>query len=221
MAFPTTSVLDQFNRADGALGAAWSGAIPQSGDPQPTILSNVVQFGSNHRSVWWNAGTFGPDSEVFGVVSTKPTNAAGWLSLYARIQSPGSAAWDGYRLEFGPLSGTDELTVDRMINNASTTLATITQEINAGDQIGMEVTGTGATVTIRVYRHNGTSWAQIGSDVSDTDANRITAAGYIGFGAFESTPAARFDDFGGGTVSVAGATSLLVPRRATRGLVMR
>jgi hypothetical protein len=69
----------------------------------------------------------------------------------------------------------------------------------------MEVSGTGATVTIRAYRHNGTAWAQIGSNISDTNAARITSAGFIGLGGYQTTNTMRIDDFGGGT-SVGGVT---------------
>ena len=44
----------------------------------------------------------------------------------------------------------------------------------------LEVTGVGATVTVRIYKDG----AQVGADISDSDANRIVLPGYVGVHGF-------------------------------------
>lgn len=75
-----------------------------------------------------------------------------------------------------------------------------------GDTIGLEVTGVGATVTLKVFKNG----VQQGADILDTNAARIVAAGWGGILEWSSTGDQDFDDFsvddlvsGGGAVMVA------------------
>jgi hypothetical protein len=220
MAFPTTSVLDDFNRANGALGSNWTNDPFGTTQPAPAITSNAVTFGTFGCAAWWNPGTFGADSEVFCTVATKPANGTGFLQLLARIQTPGSTAGDAYKAELSPATGTDTVDVYRVINGVDTAVGSVSQEFNAGDKVGMEVTGTGATVTIKIFRHDGVSWAQVGASISDTNAARIVTAGNIGLGCFQSTATAVADDFGGGTLAAGGgATVTAVPMAGSGDIV--
>lgn len=63
-----------------------------------------------------------------------------------------------------------------------------------GDVLRLEVSGTGATVTLRIYI-NGT---QLGSDILDTAAGRITAAGAVGVVAYGTAGTTRGDGWVGG-----------------------
>lgn len=192
MPSPSTSVLDNFNRANGALGANWS-SIASSGN-QPTINSNVAQGPSaSQTGVYWNPNTFGPDSEVFHTVTafTGSTN----VSLYLRMKDVGTANYDGYQVVLQS-NGTWEL---RRLDNAAITVLTSGDlgTANNGDQMWFNAVG--STLTFYV---NGTQIAQT------TDAT-YAAAGYIGFGHGNST-SSKSDDFGGGTVPL-----IVLPPTAT------
>lgn len=58
-----------------------------------------------------------------------------------------------------------------------------------GDVMALEVSGTGATVTLKTYRNG----VQIGSDFSDTSANRKTTGSFAGLEHIGGSPV--FDDF--------------------------
>lgn len=204
MAFPTSSVLTNFTQADGALPGTWTNDIVGSGVGQVAVASNQLAVNTFGRTAWWNGSTFGPDTEVFCTVATKPADGAGWLQLWARVQTPGSSAADGYKIELGPAGGTDSVDVYRVINGVDTSIGSVSQEFTAGDRLGAEITGTGATVSIQIYRHNGTSWSAVGSPITDSNAARIVSAGYIGVGGYQTANTMRIDDFGGGTLSGGG-----------------
>jgi hypothetical protein len=204
VAFPTTSVLDTFTQADGALSGSWTNDPFGTTQPAPTVATNAMAFGTFGCAAWWNVSTFGADSETFCTISTKPANGD-FLQVFGRIQTPGSTAGDAYKVELGAAAGTDTLDFYRVINGVDTAVGTTTSlEFNVGDKIGLEVLGTGATVTLNCYRHNGTSWS-LAATMSDTDALRIVSAGNIGVGLFQTTATGRIDDFGGGTVAAATA----------------
>lgn len=211
MAAPSLSILDNFNRANGALGANWSGPTYQ-GDTALSIISNAA--GGNSATFFdsnWSAATFGPDSEVYATLTAVP-GTGDEAYMHARIQSPNTAGMDAYELSVVKGSGTDTISIRRVIDNSPTELATRSQEVAAGDRLGLVVLGTGATVTIQAwYSSGGGAWSQLGADVSDANAARITASGRIGIGTAEAT--ARWDDFGGGTQVAGGVVGPLLEGR--------
>ena len=145
MAFPTSAVLDNFNRA--SIGTGWSVDPFNAGSSGIAITSNQASGGSGFRESYYNAATYGPDCEVYCTIATLPTSGS-TVGLGARIQSPDSASADGYYIEFLN-SGTDAVAVYRVVNGTfSAALANINQNFSAGDGLGAEITGTGATVTI-------------------------------------------------------------------------
>lgn len=73
--------------------------------------------------------------------------------------------------------GTQDIEVIRRVAGVNTTIATRTQAHADGDLFALEVTGTGATVTLKVFING----AQVGANIDDTNAARITAAGQTGF----------------------------------------
>lgn len=209
MAAPNQPILDTFNRADGGLGSNWTSPI-WVGDDNPAIVSNTFRGGNSTGSDgdgYWNVASY-TESEVYITVTTLPSAGTGPY-LMARIQSPNSAGMDAYQLYCAKVAGAgnDTWVLNRVINEASTLLANGTQEFSAGDSFGLVVLGTGATVTVQAwYRASGGSWVQLGSDYSDTNAARITAAGRIGVGCQGNV--GRLDDFGGGEQAAASANRL-------------
>lgn len=181
MPFPMTSVLDDFNRADGAIGSAWTGSL-YSGEAAPAVDANTAYGDGGWRSAYWNARTFGPDTEVRCVTS------GGRLSLALRGTSPG-ASFSGYEVHVNRTANT--VIISSASGGSWTTLgSSISVTFTTGDGVGVEMIGS----TINVYRYTGGSWSSIGSRTDSTN----TGAGYIGI---ELDNAARLDDFGGGTLA--------------------
>lgn len=205
MAFPTTSVLDSFDRADANLTSGdWDGPIRSTGPPNILrILSNQVAMpgsGAGTGEAWYTPATY-TECEVFATVAALQDDTY-FIDVIARIQAPGTTGTDFYMLELQKNAGTDTWDLYRCTNQSFTLLTTLlSADASAGDKMGLEVTGTGSTVTLRGYRYTGGSWAQIGSDYSDTSADRITSAGYLGLAmSHAGSDPGRFDDFGGGEI---------------------
>jgi hypothetical protein len=203
MAFGDSGVLDTFTRADtlGDSSANWTTGL-YSGTSTFGISSNQA-YGpaGDYRERYWNQSTPGPDSEVFVTLPVRPANGE-VVYLWLRAQGPGTSGADAYEIIInGNAGGTNHTwDINRVINESGTSLATRTQTISNGDAFGLRAIGSGATVTIQAwYRASGGSWAQLGADISDTNASRITAAGRIGLGFNGATT--RADDFGGGNIN--------------------
>lgn len=214
MAFPTTSVLTSFTGADEdplSEGGNWTSSIRWDGGASAPAndlrrASNQAApsaTGSNgHCASYWSS-SFAADQEVYATMATKCTDGQ-YVELWARIQSPATSGVDGYVLQVSAVAGAanDSWDIVRYNDNSGTSVSSLgTQEVSAGDKIGLEVTGTGATVTLRAYLYSGGSWSQVGSDASDTSGSRITSSGYIGLHIQDTGNACRWDDFGGGAIS--------------------
>lgn len=203
MAFPTTSVLDNFDRANstGLSNANWSTDYDAAGRAAHDIVSNTAEapgggFGSN----WWNVATYGPDCEVYATLSVMPTTQAARIHL--RLNGQGTAGVTGYELEC-LADGTGFL---KRIDGGNFNTNTVIHDFDTltvwqvGDSMGLEAVGS----TLTAYRKRGGTWAVLDSAV---DANH-SGAGHIHMMTQNET-VARFDDFGGGTI----VTTASVPRR--------
>ena len=199
MAFPTTSVLDDFNRADGDLGSNWTEGTFGGGD-EYRILSNTVvgQTDQQVDSAYWNPSTFGADTEAFVTFAVLPFEAGDRNSLVLRLDPSGDTTWDGYILDLRPQNtqADYQFFIQEVTNSTKTQLgAAVNVTISAGHKMGFEAIGS----TLKGYQHNGTSWSEIRSRTDTTH----TAAGNIGItGEFDNNnDRPKYDDFGGGTVA--------------------
>lgn len=95
---------------------------------------------------------------------------------------------DGNTMYYLDVYGSDTLEVYRRVSGTDTLVAGRTQTHGASDVYRLEVSGTGATVTLKIFRNG----VQVGADISDSNAARITAAGQMGVIAWN---AENFDDF--------------------------
>jgi hypothetical protein len=215
VAFPASSVLDSFNRANGALGANWTNEPfgPSNGSVAAAIASNAVQAGAGgYSAMYWSAATFDRSNgiEVIVTIAALPAvNASNgvWLDC---LQQPSSASntADGYQAEV-KFGATHALRLIRYTNvtTASVLVASTNLPANlvAGDKIGMEVTAAGA---INVYTFQSGAWTL---RITATDTT-FTGAGFsIGWESFDSARAIRIDDFGGGAIT-GGGTSDTAPQ---------
>lgn len=195
MAFPSASVLDDFNRANEGPppSANWTTDFDGSGAAGLKVVSNqCAPNGTGACSGYWNAATFGPDCECYVTVATvgASTNV---LHLYARLASVGTAGVDGYSVQLAKAAGTDTLKLYRLDNGVHTQLgATVSQEFASGDSLGMDVTGT----TVQLWYKSGAgAWTSL---ATRTDAT-YSAGGNLAVLTTGSTTW-RLDNFGGGTV---------------------
>lgn len=196
MTFPTTGVLDNFNRANATtLGTNWSVLVAYGSDGDMGISSNAAYNpdAGVYSYMYWNPATYGPDCECYLTLTTLV--AADARSLVIRIQQP-TGSYDGYGLLVDPDPTPDEWTVSRIDNEVWTQLgAVISQNVVNGEKIGLEAIGS----DIAAYHYTGGAWSQ---KLTRSDAT-YSNAGNTGFYGTSDT-AWRYDDFGGGTVVAAG-----------------
>lgn len=83
---------------------------------------------------------------------------------------------------------TNTLEIYRRVGGSDTLVDGRTQTHGANDVYTLEVSGVGATVTLKIFRNG----VQVGGDISDGDAARITTAGQAGVIAWD---VGNFDDF--------------------------
>jgi hypothetical protein len=189
MTFPVSSVLDNFDRANGAVGSSWSKIW--SGDLSLYVNTNAVA--NDGSAGWsnggWNPGTFGADCEAYLTLTTVNTSG---MNLYARMSALNTAGGpNGYRLSY---NGDGTWNIQRLDAGSTTTLgaANIARTIANGAAVGLEIVG--ATLTF-YYKASGGSWSAV---TTRTDAT-YRDAGYIGMEFQGNTW--RGDNFGGGTIS--------------------
>ena len=185
--FPTTNILDDFNRANGAIGSNWSGTT--SGY---SIASNRLDVGSGDY-LFWNTSSFGPNQEAFVTVTNVDPNA-GEQDLILKSQS--SSGWSSGVIEvwYSASSSIVQVWTYTYSQGWVQRGADIPVTFANGDQFGARATADGQ---VKVYR-NGTLLATRDVTAWPYYAN----GGYIGLW-FINASNAVLDDFGGGTATQA------------------
>ncbi len=217
MAFPSTSVLDNFTRADeNPLSGGGNWAVLSTSAPTLKLVSNRVTCSTNALNQnYWTVADFGPDCEVFATFAVVSTSAGG-LRLFARVvQEGGANTFDGYCLRCSWVTGgaNDTVTLNVVTNGVLTVLNTFTHEMVDGDKYGMTCIGTVleawcAPVATGV-------WGSLGTYDTVSDGTKYSAAGKIAVGMGNTTTIERLDDFGGGTYVPAATTVTGVRATAT------
>jgi hypothetical protein len=185
----SVSFSDDFNRADGALGANW-------GTTQGTIaiVSNVCRFSANgaRNVVFWSADT--PDEDQFAqatcVTEQSTTSAsAGVVVRHNGGTSQVTASYYGFSWR----GDSDTWTLSKVVLGSASALTTAgggpTTLIGAGP-LRLEVSGT-STVTLTGYLNG----SQV---ITTTDSSSPLSGGTAGLQAFDGSPVWEFDDFSGG-----------------------
>jgi hypothetical protein len=177
MPFPTTGILDTFNRANEGPppSANWSSA---GGTPQ--VISNEFAGASaSQNAALWIASTFTlPECyATFPVVAA--FSAVGWLD----------GTFSGYTVIMD--SGLGSLTLNRVAVGVPTPLgAAFTQTISNGDSLGLQRTDAS---TLEVwYKVGAGAWTSLGTRTDGT----YTGASSLLLSVFDTS--ARADEFGGG-----------------------
>ena len=182
--FPSTGVLDSFDRADGPMGANWGGNT--SGY---SIAANQLDVGVS-EDIYWNVSSAGPDQEAYVTLSVIDPNA-GEIGLVLRGQNVNAAAPGLVDVVYRPATGQVEVWTYTDTKGWVKAGADIPVSFVNGDQFGARATAAGQ---VEVYR-NGTllgSRDLIGWDYA-------TSSGYIGLFSLGAQNVV-LDNFGGGTV---------------------
>lgn len=183
--FPVTSVLDNFNRADGVIGSNWSNPwLSGLGSGGCNIGSNTAGCGGENS--YWNVATFGPRTEVY--VKIVSPNSGSFPILAWRITSPGANP-NCYFVEHISSSGVFQ--IFRRSSSTNTQLgADITQTLSNGDSFG--ISHDADLITLYYDAGSTGTWVSLGTRSDNTNSG----AGYIGMYGSD----AHFDNFGGGTM---------------------
>jgi hypothetical protein len=182
------AILDTFNRANEnplSFGGRWGNGILGSSERSLRVTSNQCLSTQNTTATGWWKTQLGADQEAYATIATLPGNNNA-VRLYVRLQTPGSAAVDGYMLLYSQLSGTDQITIHRITNGTLTQVSTANREIAAGNRLLLRAKGTALEAWVR----SGSAWSRV-SRVTDST---YTGAGFVGLGIRGKT--GRVDDFG-------------------------
>src|SRR5206468_1895988 len=139
-----TAVLDDFNRANGALSGSWTGQT--SG----LAISNnqLVQTVSGWNTIAWNATTFGPDQEAY-VTLAAITATAPEHDLLLKMQGTNASS---PQIEVRYDRTVNKVYVSTLSSSGWTTYGNIAQTFSPGDQFGARASSSG---NVDVFR-NGT-----------------------------------------------------------------
>ncbi len=199
--FPAAAVLDNFNRANGALGANWAGTTAQT---RFRVNANSAQALGVGGAVWWNAGAaFGASQEAYMTLtaigaSTSTLTRTQGLLLKSNGVDPATTGGQAIEVRYvnDTTAAPDRVEVRTKLSGGSwTTVTTITSATFAtGNQLGARVRADG---TLTVYQNG------IVVGTANVGATLAAATGRIGASYSISDPAnvnqiGRFDDFGGG-----------------------
>ena len=185
--FPTTGVIDNFNRTNGTIGSNWSI------DKDHFRITDNQMVVKSDGMIFWNHTAFGPDQEVYVTFVNVDTSATN-MDLLLKSQ-------DSERkinlLEASYNPAKKIITIDSYTSGKGYTgyCEKIPATFANGDQFGARATADGK---IYVYK-NGTTLAVC--DV--TSWPNASQGGYVGLIAWNA-PNAIFDDFGGGTTAGTG-----------------
>lgn len=176
MAFPdVTTLIDDFNRANGAVNAGAGSTIWQSTPIVPgaaitTISANQMTIavgGAQCSSV----ATFGPDVDfTFDLAVDASTE---YIAMYFAFTGVNTASYNGYALTLH-LSSTTNWDLRKYTNGTGAILgASVSQATASGDQIGVSMRGS----TLTAYRFSGGSWTPILTR-TDSSFNQIGRLGF-------------------------------------------
>ena len=209
MAFPVSAVIDNFNRANGGVGANW-GAILAAGGSTLLISNNELADNVPPTDGQWTTD-FGPDCETYITQTSTllPTDVGNELPpdafwMFARLANMGAGTTDGYAVK---IDGDGVGTFYRYDNSAATQLgatASVAGLPAIGTKWGMSIVG---NIISLYYKLAAGSWTLV---TTRTDAT-YTAAGRSGLVLSTSQNTVNLDDFGAGTIGGTPSTDVMLP----------
>jgi hypothetical protein len=195
---PLTPVLDSFSRANntGPPSGSWThaGCLNSTAKSNLYVLGNQATGASGTDTDFWNANSFGSNSEAFVTVASTPTANGDFVALGLRAQNPASTSMSAYQGFYVHGTATpDEYKIVLRTNGTSDTALVSTTagpRLAAGDRLLFRAIGN----TLELWVYDGGAWLKVLS----TRSTAIPSAGYATLTARNSV--VRLDDFGGGTL---------------------
>ena len=184
-AFPQGSIIDPFTGTDGTELPTYDGRwSTMTGVLNCQINTNRATGLAGTSVNTWNAQDYGPDMDLWADVGVKPVGTASISLLLKCLQTSDVATLDGLELIVQTDVGADLWAIFTLLNGVGTQVGTSeTQEITAGDGIGLRIRG--GTVQF-MYRAGAGAWTKLGA-LKVT--NLMPAAGRIGMAFDSATPA--------------------------------
>jgi hypothetical protein len=219
MALPATDGFSQTSGSTQALAtysASWT--IVEGSFNVPSGANAAAAGSVNYNTARWNADTFDADQYSQSVITSTLLADGTFGGAAVRCQSAAVTLYHAHT------NGSD-VYVDKSVAGTKSGLAgPLSQSFSAGDVIRLEVSGVGATVTLRVYRAAAatpTVFTQIGSDITDTAGDRITAAGSAGIFCYDFNNAGncRITNWQGGNLAAGSTFKAQFARHANQGLM--
>jgi hypothetical protein len=187
------SVLDNFNRANGTVGSAWSG---QTGNY--AIASNQLDVTNTTDAgpIIWNAGAFGVAQQACVKLAAIDTRSAAEVVLILKNETSSDVSGRMLTVSYFPgLSVVQVWTYDGDWVQRGADITGVS--FAPGDVFGAQVSSSGM---VEVYRD-----ATLLGSRDASSWSYINQTGYIGLWVNHG-PAFLLDDFGGGSISTATAT---------------
>jgi hypothetical protein len=195
MAFPTTAVLDNFNRANGALGASWTSGFYGDGTTLGVNSNQLANSATAWAGSYYNVASYGPDCEIYFDIPTKDTGGSASFVLWLRAGGTLTGNPTGYYMtcDGGVWS------IRRADGTGSDTQlgSTFFQTITNGDSLGFSAVGSTLTA---YYKAGAGSWTTLTTRTDST----YSAAGKLVIEIQSNI--VRLDNFGGGTIGGGGGT---------------
>lgn len=183
--FPQTVVLDNFNRANGALGGSWVDGVSGL-----TVNNNQMTQTSADNSVVWNGATFGKNQEAY-ITFASINNLAPEQNLMLKVQG---TSWSAGHIEVAYNGPQARIT----INTYAPTQGWVGRGqatgvvFQNGDRFGARVDSLG---NVEVYKNT----TKLGT-FSAGNWPFVAAGGRLGL-TLSGSSGGFFDDFGGGNVT--------------------
>ena len=202
-AFPDTSILDNFNRANEdpvSGGGNWSGPVTSGINNMKVVSNGLMQstsVPSQSGDSYWSAANFGPGAQVYITVPTMWANNSS--DIWVFCHSSNEPNTNSYQLYISRSSGSWVWQLYREDNGVATQLGANlgSQTIASGDAIGLDCPSTNA---LQAWYHatGASTWSAVGTSRTDS----TYTSGHIGVGKGFVDTTSVLDDFGGGTIHV-------------------
>jgi hypothetical protein len=189
------TLLDDFNRANGALGASWTALV---GTAPYSIISNAAapDGASNENCVIYNA--FTPGNDHWAAATVTAHNVDSFVGVAVRASG---TSWYGF------YGDTLSRYLFSVVSGSYTVLATTGTGFAVNDVVRIEAEGT----TIRALV-NGVEWTSV------TDSS--LASGSAGLVTWSTGNVGRLDDFSAADIGGAAASFILPSRRRAQRVML-
>jgi RHS repeat-associated protein len=198
-----STVLDDFNRANGSIGSNWSGSTGGY-----SINANRLDADTGNNYIYWNPTSFGPDQEACLTLTTIDTAAYNFDLL---LKSQSSSTWSAGLIDVTYLPAYNVVQVWTYAPGGQSWVqhgADIPVTFANGDRFGAKAKADG---TVEVYKNS----TLVGSrSVATWTLHTSTLGGYLGLVFFNASNMLA-DDFAGGNVGGPTATPTNTPAGPT------